>query len=191
MEHEKAKFRAGTLLAPVPAVLVSCGGKEQNNLLTVAWTGIVNSDPAKTYISVRSTRFSHHILRDKREFVLNLTPASLARAVDYCGVHTGAKEDKFEKCRLTRTYVEEVSAPLVAECPLSLCCRVTDVVPLGSHDLFLADIVAVYADAALLDAKGKLHMEKADLLAYVHGEYFSLGRRLGSFGFSVRKKRTR
>ena len=151
MAHEKVKFRAGTLLSPVPAVLVSCGDREQNNILTVAWTGVLNSDPPKTYIAVRPTRFSHRILQDKKEFVLNLTPASLARAVDFCGVCSGEKTDKFEKCRLTRTFVEEVDAPLVAECPLSICCKVTDVVPLGSHDLFIADIVAVYADEALLD----------------------------------------
>ena len=191
MAHEKVKFRAGTLLSPVPAVLVSCGDREQNNILTVAWTGVLNSDPPKTYIAVRPTRFSHRILLDKKEFVLNLTPASLARAVDFCGVCSGEKTDKFEKCRLTRTFVEEVDAPLVAECPLSICCKVTDVVPLGSHDLFMADIVAVYADEALLDEKGKLHMEKADLLAYVHGEYFALGKKIGSFGFSVRKKHKR
>ena len=191
MEHEKVKFRAGTLLSPVPAVLVTCGDKERNNVLTVAWTGVLNSDPPKTYVAVRPNRFSHRILQDKREFVLNLTPASLARAVDYCGVYSGENVDKFAKCRLTRAYVEEVAAPLVAECPLSLCCKVTDVVPLGSHDLFIADIAAVYADAALLDDKGKLHMEKADLLAYVHGEYFALGKKIGSFGFSVKKKHTR
>lgn len=185
---EKTKFRAGTLLSPVPPALVTCGDENENNILTVAWTGILNSDPPKTYVSVRPTRHSHHILREKREFVINLTPAALVRAADLCGTLTGAKVDKFQKCRLTRQFVEEVSAPLIAECPVSLCCRVSDVVSLGSHDMFLADIAAVYVNSDLLDAKGKLHVERAGLCAYAHGDYFALGKKIGSFGFSVRKK---
>ena len=185
---QKVKFRGGTLLGPLPPVMVSCGDAEKSNILTVAWTGILNTIPPKTYISVRPSRFSYGILKEKGEFVLNLTPASLVRAADFCGTYTGAKVDKFAKCRLTRQFVEEVAAPLIAECPVSLCCRVTDTTPLGSHEMFVADIVAVYADEELLDGKGKLHLEKANLCAYAHGEYFALGKKIGTFGFSAAKK---
>ena len=177
------------MLAPTPPVLVSCGTMEQANIITVAWCGILNTVPPKTYISVRPSRHSHAIIKELGEFVLNLTPAALVRAADYCGTYTGAKVDKFKKCSLTKVAVEEVSAPLIGEAPLSLCCRVTDVVSLGSHDMFMADIVAVYADDTLLDDKGKLHMAKAGLCAYAHGEYFALGKRIGTFGFSAKKKK--
>ena len=185
---QKVKFRGGTLLGPLPPVMVSCGDAEKSNILTVAWTGILNTIPPKTYISVRPSRFSYGILKEKGEFVLNLTPAALVRAADFCGTYTGAKVDKFAKCRLTRQFVEEVAAPLIEECQVSLCCRVTDTAPLGSHEMFVADIVAVYADEELLDGKGKLHLEKANLCAYAHGEYFALGKKIGTFGFSAAKK---
>lgn len=188
---QKVKFRGGTLLGPLPPVMVTCGDETASNILTVAWTGILNTIPPKTYISVRPSRYSHGIIKQKGEFVLNLTPAALVRAADYCGTYTGAKVDKFQKCRLTRQFVKEVSAPLIAECPISLCCRVSETVPLGSHEMFLADVVAVYADEALLDNAGKLHVEKAGLCAYAHGEYFALGKKIGSFGFSAKKKAPR
>ena len=184
----KVKFRGGTLLAPVPPVMVSCGTMEESNILTVAWTGILNTVPPKTYIAVRPSRHSYQMIKERGEFVLNLTPASLVRAADYCGTYTGAKVDKFKKCRLTKAEAEEVSAPMIAECPLSLCCRVTEIKPMGSHDLFFADIVSVYAEDTLLDDKGKLHLSRAGLTAYAHGEYFALGKRIGTFGFSARKK---
>lgn len=185
----KIKFRGGAMLAPTPPAMVSCGTMENANIITVAWCGILNTIPPKTYISVRPSRHSHALIREQGEFVINLTPTSLVRAADYCGTYTGAKVDKFKKCNLTKTAVEEVACPLIDEAPLSLCCRVTDVVPLGSHDMFMADIVAVYADDTLLDDKGKLHMAKAGLCAYAHGEYFALGKRVGTFGFSAKKKK--
>ena len=185
----KVKFRGGAMLAPVPPVMVSCGNAEQKNVLTVAWTGITNTIPPKTYISVRPKRHSYAIIKETGEFVINLTPASLVRAADYCGVYTGAKVDKFEKCHLTPVEVEEVSAPTIGESPVSLCCRVSDVVPLGSHDMFLADILAVYVDEKLMDENGKLHLERADLCAYAHGDYYALGKMLGHFGFSAAKKK--
>ena len=186
---EKVKFKGGAMLAPVPPVMVTCGSGDSANIITVAWTGILNTQPPKTYISVRPSRHSHHLIKESGEFVLNLTPSTLVRAADFCGMYTGAKVDNFAKCKLTKLTVEEVSVPLIAECPMSLCCRVTDVVPLGTHDMFIADIVAVYADDTLLDEKGKLHMSRAGLCAYAHGEYFALGRRIGGFGFSAKKKR--
>jgi flavin reductase (DIM6/NTAB) family NADH-FMN oxidoreductase RutF len=169
--------------------MVSCGDMEKPNILTVAWTGITNTVPAKTYISVRPSRHSHGIIKEKGEFVLNLTPAAMARTADYCGIYTGAKVDKFKKCNLTPVEAEEVSAPMIGECPVSLCCRVTNVIPMGSHDMFLADILAVYVNEELLDQSGKLHLEKADLCAYAHGDYYSLGRIVGHFGFSAAKKK--
>ena len=187
----KIKLRGGALLAPVPPVMVSCGDAERKNILTVAWTGITNTVPPKTYISVRPSRHSYNIIKETGEFVLNLTPTSLVRTADYCGIYTGAKVNKFEKCHLTPAEAEEVAAPMIAECPISICCRVTDVVPLGSHDMFLADILAVYVEDRLLDESGKLHLEKADLCAYAHGDYYALGKMLGHFGFSAAKKKKR
>lgn len=185
----KVQWKGGTLLAPVPAALVTSGTMEKSNVLTVAWTGIVCSDPPKTYISVRPSRYSYGLIRESGEFVINLTTAALVRATDACGVYTGAKVDKFKKYGLHKEAAGTVSCPLIAESPVSLECRVTDVVPLGSHEMFLADITAVDIDEDLIDADGKLHLERAHLIAYSHGEYFALGQRLGSFGFSVRKKK--
>ena len=186
----KVQFRGGALLAPTPPVMVSCGTMDESNIITVAWCGITNTVPPKAYISVRPSRHSWGIIKERGEFVLNLTPSSLVKAADYCGTYTGKKVDKFQKCNLTKLAVEEVEAPLIAEVPLSLCCRVTNILPQGSHDMFLADVVAVYADETLLDDKGKLHMERAGLCAYAHGEYFALGKRIGTFGFSAKKKKT-
>ena len=186
----KVAWKGGALLAPVPAVMVSCGTMEKPNVLTVAWTGIVNSTPPKTYISVRSSRYSYEIIKESREFVINLTPSDLVRACDSCGVLTGAKVDKFKKFGLVKEKGQEVEAPLIGQSPLSLECRVTDVIPMGSHDMFLADIVAVDIDETLIDEDGKLHLDRAKLTAYAHGEYFALGKKIGSFGISVKKKRT-
>ena len=185
----KLKWKGGTLLAPVPPALVTCKDGERENVLTIAWTGIVNSDPPKTYISVRPSRHSYDIIKKSGVFAINLTTKELARAADWCGVFTGAKVDKFERCNLAREAANEIDCPILADCPLVLECRVTDVIPLGSHDMFLADIVAVTVDERLLDEKGKLHLERAELAAYAHGDYFALGRRLGNFGFSAVKKK--
>lgn len=185
----KRKMPASTLLAPVPAVMVSCGNEaEGTDIVTIAWTGIINSHPAKTYVSVRPERFSHGIIEKNREFVINLVSGDLARATDLCGMKTGAKVDKFKEAKLTPEYVEEVSCPIIAESPMSLVCKVTDMVPLGSHDMFIADIVAIYADDKLFDETGKLCINRAHLAAYAHGEYYALGKRIGKFGFSVKKK---
>ena len=185
----KLVWRGGALTAPVPPCMVTCGEGEQANVLTIAWTGIINTVPPKTYISVRPGRHSYSLIRESGEFVVNLTPASLIRAADYCGVHTGRKVNKFEKCGLHTEPASAVSCPLLAESPLSLECRVTDVISLGSHDMFLADIVAVDVDEALVDEAGKLHLDRAHLAAFAHGEYFELGKKIGTFGFSVKKKK--
>ena len=185
----KIKWKGSTLLAPVPPTMVTCGDDDKSNVLTVAWTGIINSHPPKTYISVRPERYSHKLISEKREFVINLTSAPLVRAADFCGVRSGKDMDKFEVCSLHKEKANEVSCPLIAESPLSIECKVTDIVSLGTHDMFIADIVAVDVNEELLDEEGKLRLDKADLAAYSHGEYFALGKKLGTFGFSVKKKR--
>ncbi len=185
----KVTWKGSTLLAPVPAVMVSCGNMEKSNIITIGWTGILNSAPPKTYISIRPERHSYDIIKETREFVINLTTTDLARATDGCGVYTGRKVDKFKKYKLNKEAASAVSAPLIAEAPICLECKVTDIVPLGSHDMFMADIVAIDVDEKLLDKDGKLCLDKAGLMAYAHGEYYALGKRLGAFGFSVKKKK--
>lgn len=185
---DKVPFGLGTILSPVPAVIVTCGSLEKPNALTIGWTGIVNSNPPKTYISVRPERYSYDIIKESGEFVINLTTAELAKATDYLGVRSGRNEDKLAKLGLTVSKAREVFAPMLDKSPISIECRVERVIPLGSHDMFLADIVAVNVAKELLDDKGRLCLEKAGLLAYSHGEYFALGKKLGSFGYSVRKK---
>lgn len=185
----KIKWKGGALIAPLPPVMVSCGDMERSNILTVAWTGITNTIPPKTYISVRPSRHSYNIIKESGEFVLNLTPSSLIKAADYCGIYTGAKVDKFAKCNLTKEEATEVACPLIAECPMSIECKVTDIIPLGTHDMFMADIVAVNVDDSLLDKNGKLDLARAGLAAFAHGEYFELGKKIGYFGFSAAKKK--
>ena len=185
----KIQWKGGTLLAPVPPALVTCSDGEHDNVLTVAWTGILNSDPPKTYISVRPSRHSYEMIKKSGEFAINMTTKELVRAADWCGVHTGAKVDKFERCRLSREPANELSCPILSDSPLVLECSVTDIVKLGTHDMFMADIVAVDVAEELLDESGKLHLERAGLVAYAHGTYYELGKRLGSFGFAVAKKK--
>lgn len=186
---KKQEWKGSTLLAPVPCVMVSVGTAEKYNIITIGWTGILNSQPPKTYISVRPERFSYGLLRENPEFVINLTPDALAKDADFCGMYTGAKVDKFQKTGLTPEWTEGFSAPAIAECPVSLLCKVTDTVDLGTHTMFVADIVKVLVSEELLDGKGKLRLEKAHLCAYVHGDYVSLGKKIGSFGFSAVKKK--
>ena len=185
----KTKWKGGTLLAPVPAALITCSDGEHENVLTVAWTGIINSDPPKTYISVRPSRHSHGLIKKSGEFAINLTTKELVRPTDWCGVFTGSKVDKFERCKLQKAPANEISCPILAASPVALECKVTDVISLGSHDMFLADIVAVDVEEELIGSDGKLHLERAGLIAYAHGDYYELGKRLGSFGYSVAKKK--
>ncbi|MBC8558464.1 flavin reductase family protein [Fumia xinanensis] len=184
----KQVWKPGTMVSPVPPVMVSCGSLEKPNILTIAWTGIVNTIPAMTYISVRPQRFSYPLIKESREFVINLTTRALTWAADYCGVKSGADTDKFSVCKLTPAPASQVGAPLIKESPVNIECRVNQVIPLGSHDMFLAEIVAVNVDEVLVDQNGKLHLDQSGLVAYSHGEYFALGEKLGSFGYSVRKK---
>ena len=187
--HAKKIWRAGTMLSPVPPVLLSCGGTAEYpaNIVTVAWTGTVCSEPPMLSFSLRPTRHSHGIIEATRECVVNLATASLSRVVDWCGVKSGRDFDKFKEMHLTALPSSTIRAPMIGECPVNIECKVRKVLHLGSHDMFLAEITAVQVSKDLLDARGKLRLDKAELLAFAHGEYYALGRRLGYFGFSVRK----
>ena len=182
-------WKGSTLLNPEPPVLVSCGPLEKPNLITVGWCGTICTQTSMVSISVRPERFSHHLIRESGEFVINLPTESLVRAVDWCGVKSGRDVDKFDAMHLTAEPAAKVGTVLLAESPVNLECKVTQVVPLGSHDLFLAEVVAVDVDERLLDENGKLCLGKAKLIVYSHGDYLALGRKLGSFGYSVRKKK--
>ncbi|MBQ3229393.1 MAG: flavin reductase family protein [Clostridia bacterium] len=186
----KQKWKGGTLLSPVPAVLVSCGSGDNANLITVGWTGIVCTHPPRLYISIRPERHSHKLIKESGEFCVNLPTAGIVKALDYCGVRSGKEHDKFAEMKLTKEASFEVGCPSVAECPLTLECKVFQRIELGTHDMFLADIVAVGADESVIDKNGRLMLEKANLIAYAHGDYFELGKKIGDFGFSVRKKKT-
>ena len=188
---KKQVWKPGNMLYPLPAVLVSAGDqKGKKNLLTVAWTGTVCTNPPMLYISVRPERFSYHMIRETKEFVVNLTTVSMARATDYCGVRSGRDVDKWKETHLTPGTASKLRyAPVVEEAPVNIECKVTEVKELGSHHMFLAEIQAVQVSEAYLDSNGTFHLNDADLLAYSHGAYLSLGETLGSFGYSVRKKK--
>ena len=187
----KTNWKPGTMIYPLPAVLVSCGAEPaEYNMLTVAWTGTVCSDPPMCYISVRPERHSYPIIKRTGEFVINLTTVDMARATDWCGVRSGRDFDKFAECGLTPQPAAAVAAPVIAESPVSIECRVRQVVPLGSHDMFIAEVVNVQVDESLVDPQsGKFDMARAGLIAYSHGEYFELGRMIGYFGWSVRRRK--
>ena len=205
---EKQKWKGGAMLAPLPAVMVTCGSLDKPNIITIGWTGILCTNPPKTYISVRPERYSYELIKKTGKFVINLTTASLARACDFCGVRSGRDTDKFaESAKLYPGGLHAVPAleledtPMLAESPVSIECRVSSVMrfedavlPDGTkkratHEMFIADIVSVAVDPSLIDEKGALHLERAGLAAYAHGDYFALGKKIGDFGFSVRKKR--
>lgn len=190
MKNKRKSLSPGTLLAPIPPAMVTVGDFDNANVLAIAWTGILATQPPKTYISVRPSRYSYKMLREGGDFVINLPSSDMARQVDFVGIYTGAKMDKFEKCGLTKQRSEKVSAPTIAECPIALECRVCEVLPMGSHDVFMADIVSVSCREDIIDENGKMRFDRADLLAYAHGEYYTLGEVVGRFGFSTDKKKT-
>ena len=185
----KSVWKPGTLLSPVPVVMVSCGSIEKPNAVTVAWTGIINTNPAMVYISLRPERHSHKLISESKEFVINLVTRELVRKTDQCGVYSGAKHDKFKKFSLTAEKASSVSAPMIQESPINIECRVEQIIKLGTHDMFLAKIIAVNVDDALIDDNGKLELKRAKLIAYSHGDYLELGKKVGSFGYSVKKNK--
>lgn len=184
----KVQWKGGTFIYPIPAVMVSCGTMEESNIITVAWTGILNTNPAMCYISVRPERYSHNIIKENGEFAINLTTRQLAYATDWCGVKSGRDVDKFKEMKLTKERANIIKAPLIKECPVSVECKVKEIVPLGSHDMFVAEIVAIDADEKYIDEKGAFDIGKYDLIAYANGGYYPLESKIGKFGYSVQKK---
>lgn len=187
----KQVWKAGNMVYPLPAVMVSTADKEGNtNIFTVAWTGTVCTNPAMVYISVRPERYSYHMIEESGEFVINLTTEQLAHATDYCGVRSGRDVDKWKECHLTAKKAEKLTyAPVIEEAPVNIECVVTKIEKLGSHHMFLAEVKAVQVDESYMDEKGKFELNKTGLLAYSHGEYLGLGKKIGTFGYSVRKRR--
>ena len=185
----KQVWKPGNMLYPLPVVMVSVADKEGvPNIITIAWAGTICSNPPMVSISVRKERYSYRIIKETGEFVINLTTKELAYATDYCGVKSGRDVDKFKEMHLTPIPGVEVKAPLIAESPVSLECRVREVKELGSHDMFIAEVVNVAINDEFMDEKGAFHLNDTDLVAYSHGEYFNLGEKLGKFGYSVQKK---
>lgn len=185
----KEIWKPGNMLYPLPVVMVSVADKEgRSNIITVAWAGTICTNPAMVSISVRPERHSYSIIKETGEFVINLTTKDLTFATDYCGVKSGRDVDKFKEMNLTALPASQVKAPLIGESPVNIECKVRDVIALGSHDMFLADVVAVHADEKYMDEKKKFHLEKAEPIVYSHGTYFECGKELGTFGYSVRKK---
>ena len=182
-------WKAGTFIYPLPAVMVSCGTMEKSNIMTVAWTGIINTNPAMCYISVRPERYSYNLIKEQGEFVINLTNEKLAYATDWCGVKTGAKVDKFKEMHLTKEKAEFVKCPVIKESPVAIECKVKEIRELGSHHMFVAEVLSIDADEKYIDEKGAFDISKCNLIAYSNGHYYSLGRKIGRFGFSVQKKK--
>ena len=188
----KRSLKPGTLLCPVPAVMVTCGSGEEKNIITIAWTGIVNSDPPMTYVSVRKSRHSHHLIEESGEFVINATTEDLAFATDYCGVKSGRDVDKFKEMNLTPIPAEKVSCPMIEESPVNLECKVVEVHNYPTHDMFVGEIVAMHVDEAIFDENGKMPVESIGLLSYAHGHYMGVKRKpIGRFGYSVMKAKTK
>lgn len=184
----KVKWKAGTFEYPIPAVMVSMGDMEKSNIITVAWTGIINTNPAMVYISVRPTRYSYNILKEEKEFVINLTTEKLAYATDWCGVKSGANVDKFKEMHLTKEKANMVKCPLIKESPVSIECKVKKIIELGSHIMFMAEVLCIDTDEKYIDEKGAFDISKCNLMAYANGGYYALGKKLGKFGYSVQKK---
>ena len=188
----KQQWRPGNMVYPLPAVLASCADKEGNtNMITIGWTGTICSDPAMAYVSVRKSRYSHHMISETGEFVINLTTEALAHATDYAGVKSGKDIDKFKELGLTPVKGTLEYAPMIAESPVCIECKVEQVLELGSHDMFIGRVVAVHADEAYMDENGKFDLAKAHPIVYAHGQYYGMGKRIGKFGFSVEKKKNK
>ena len=182
-------WKPGNMLYPVPAVMVTVGDGEKSNIITIAWAGTINSDPAMVSISVRKSRYSHEFLINKKEFVINLVTKKLAYAMDYCGVKSGRDVDKFKEMNLTKGKASKVNVPIIEESPVNIECKVKEVISLGSHDMFISEVVAVSVDKRYMNKDGRFNLEAANLIAYSHGKYYTLGENIGKFGYSVKKKK--
>lgn len=191
-KFKKVTFNPGTMLNPLPVVMVTCGGPERYNVITIAWTGIINTEPPLTYISVRKSRYSHELLLRNREFVINLVNEETVFAADYCGVRSGREADKFKVQNLTAVPADIVKVPMIAECPVNIECKVLNIVSYPTHDMFISEIVKVHANESLMDPKGKLRLEDAALVCFSHGAYYGLKKQsIGRFGYSVMKPKTK
>ena len=184
-------WKSGTFIYPLPAVLVTSGNMENANILTVAWTGIVNTNPAIVYISVRPERYSYKLIKESKEFVINLTNEKLAYATDWCGVRSGNKFDKFKEMKLTKEKAKFVNAPLIKESPVAIECRVIEEKEYGSHTMFVAEVLSIDADETYIDENGSFDISKCNLITYANGGYYSLGKKIGKFGYSVQKKKNK
>lgn len=182
-------WKPGTFLYPVPAAMITSGDMEKSNIMTVAWTGILNTNPAMVYISVRPERYSYNLIKESGEFVINLTTEELAFATDWCGVRSGAQYDKFKEMKLTKEKANFVKCPLIKESPVSVECKVKEIRELGSHHMFVAEVLSIDADDKYIDENGAFDISKCDLIAYANGGYYSLDKKIGKFGFSVQKKK--
>ena len=187
----KVIWKPGCFVYPIPAVMVSCGTVENSNIITVAWTGILNTNPAMVYISVRPTRYSYKLIKEQGEFVINLTNEKLVYATDWCGVKTGEKVDKFKEMNLHKEKAKFVKCPLIKESPVSIECKVKEIKELGSHHMFIAEVLSIDADDKYINEKGAFDISKCNLIAYTNGNYYSLGKKLGKFGFSVQKNKNK
>lgn len=185
----KSVWKPGTVVYPVPAVMVSCGNIDgEKNIITVAWTGTINTNPPMTYVSIRPERHSYEMIKKSGEFVINLVTEKLAYACDYCGVRSGKDIDKFKEMKLTAVKGNEVLAPLIYESPVNIECKVKDIIELGSHHMFIGEVVSVSVSDEYMDKTGKFHFNKSKPICYSHGGYFGLGKQLGTFGYSVKKR---
>lgn len=184
----KKVWKPGTFIYPIPAALITSGDMEKSNILTVAWTGIINTNPAIVYISVRPERYSYNLIKENKEFAINLTNKDLAYATDWCGVRSGAKFDKFKEMKLTKEKANFIKAPLIKESPVSIECKVIEEKNYGSHTTFIAEVLSIDADEKYMDKSGAFDISKCDLIAYANGGYYELGKKIGKFGYSVEKK---
>lgn len=185
----KKEWKSGTFIYPIPAVMVSCGNMEKSNIITVAWTGIINTNPAMCYISIRPERYSYDLIKEAGEFVINLTNEKLAYKTDWCGVKTGKKVDKFKEMKLTKEKANHVSCPIIKESPVAIECKVKEIKQLGSHHMFIAEILSIDADEQYINERGTFDISKCNLISYANGGYYCLGKRIGKFGYSVEKKK--
>ena len=186
----KEFWKPGNMIYPIPVVLVSCKDKEHlANIIAVAWTGTICTNPSMAYISVKPERYSYNLIKNSKEFVINLTTKELVRAVDFCGVRSGRDVDKFKEMKLTKEKGKKVNAPLIKESPVNIECKLKEIITLGSHHMFMAEVVGVHVDQKFMNQNNKFELDKAEPIVYSHGEYFSLGKPLGRFGYSVRKKK--
>ena len=186
---EKITWKAGNFVYPIPAVMVTCGTMEKSNIITIAWTGILNTNPPIVYISVRPTRYSYNMIKETGEFIINLTTSDLVRATDWCGVKSGEKVDKFKEMNLTKQKAKFVKCPMIKESPVSIECKVREIKELGSHHMFIADVLAINADSKYMDENGAFDIEKCNLISYANGGYYSQGKKIGKFGYSVQKNK--